>query len=119
MEFYEILSIRRKDVGMSYDDLSTRSSVPISTLKKILTGVTKDPQFETVRAISYALGLTLNDLDDNEPSGVGALSSDESKIVLIFRNLNSEGKNYLLRQASYIYSDPDMKKAGASNTTTA
>lgn len=119
MEFYEILSNRRKDVGMSYDDLSARSSVPISTLKKILTGVTKDPQFETVRAVTYALGLTLNDLDDNDPSSIGALSSDESNLVLTFRKLNNEGKTSLLRQASYIYSDPDMKKAGASNTTTA
>lgn len=119
MEFYEILSNRRKDVGMSYDDLSIRSSVPISTIKKILTGVTKDPQFETVRSVAYALGLTLNDLDDSEPSGIGALSSDESKLVLTFRMLNDAGQTSLLRQASYIYSDPDMKKGGVSSSATA
>lgn len=119
MEFYEILSNRRKAVGMSYDDLSARSSVPISTIKKILTGITKDPQFETVRSVTYALGLTLNDLDDNDPSRVGSLSSDESKLVLIFRDLNNAGKASLLKQATYMQSDPDMIKVGTSNTTIA
>ena len=39
--------------------------VPISTLKKILSGVTKDPQIDTIKAIARALECTLEDFDDN------------------------------------------------------
>lgn len=54
----------RKQIGMSIEELSLKSGVPLSTLKKISAGVTKDPQVETLRAIAYALGKTLDDFDN-------------------------------------------------------
>lgn len=53
----------RKQIGMSIEELSSKSGVPISTLKKISAGVTRDPQVETLRAIAYALGKTLDDFE--------------------------------------------------------
>ena len=62
MELFEALSNRRKKIRMSFEELSSISGVPVSTLKKIFTGVTANPPFETVRSIAHAMGLTTDDL---------------------------------------------------------
>lgn len=89
MEFFEVLSDRRKSCGMAFDELSDRSGVPVSTLKKILTGVTRAPQFETLRAITYALGLTLDDLDPNKRQ----FSPEEVDLINKYRNIDKYGKS--------------------------
>lgn len=58
----------KKLLGITTEELSRRSGVPIGTLNKILSGATKDPKLETLKAIARVLGLTLNDFDD-EASG--------------------------------------------------
>jgi len=62
MELYEVLNNRRKELKMKYDKLHELSGVPESSLKKICTGVTKDPQISTLKAIAQALDYTLDDL---------------------------------------------------------
>lgn len=64
MELFEVLAARRKLIKMSFDDLSAASKIPVSTLKKILTGVTANPPFETVRAIAHAMGITTDDVSN-------------------------------------------------------
>lgn len=60
----------KKLLGITTEELSRRSGVPIGTLNKILSGATKDPKLETLKAIARVLGLTLNDFDDTaEASG--------------------------------------------------
>lgn len=56
----------KKQKGLTNEDLSKLSGVPIGTLNKILSGHTPDPQFETVKAICRALGISLAALDDYE-----------------------------------------------------
>lgn len=65
MELFEALANRRRIIKMSFEDLSTASRVPVSTLKKIFTGVTANPPFETVRSIAYAMGISTDDLIDS------------------------------------------------------
>lgn len=60
---HKILSDRRRSIGMSIDQLVEKSGVPKGTLTKVLTGVSPNPSLETVKAIAYALGLSLNDLE--------------------------------------------------------
>ena len=54
----------KKKLGLTTEELSERSGVPVGTLNKILSGATKDPKLETLKAIARVLGLTLNDFDD-------------------------------------------------------
>ena len=54
----------KKALGLTTDELSQRSGVPIGTLNKILSGATKDPKLETLKSIARVLGLSLNDFDD-------------------------------------------------------
>lgn len=55
----------RKNKGLSLEELSIKSGVPIGTLSKINAGITKNPNLETVKAIALALECSLDDFDDN------------------------------------------------------
>lgn len=57
----------KKKLGITTEELSKRSGVPLGTLNKILSGATRDPKLETLKAIARVLGLTLNDFDDEPP----------------------------------------------------
>ena len=93
----------KKKMGLTNEELSTLSGVPKGTVDKILSGVTKDPKLETLKAIARVLGCTLDDFDD---------SSDKTKLVeptyedlqyLIARNgknLSTEEKMKLIKMLS-------------------
>lgn len=69
----EKISEYKKILNLTTEELSERSGVPIGTLNKILSGATKDPKLETLKAIAKVLGLSLNDFDDyNEPKTIAA-----------------------------------------------
>lgn len=61
----EKISEYKKKLNLTTEELSSRSGVPIGTLNKILSGATKDPKLETLKAIARVLGLSLNDFDDS------------------------------------------------------
>lgn len=63
----ERISAMRKASGLTLDELSARSGVPVSTLKKISAGITKKPSIETIKSIVHAMGFTLDDLDSEAP----------------------------------------------------
>ena len=63
---HEILTQRRKQIGMSIDDLVEASGLAKGTVSKIMSGITPNPQIESLKAIVYALGMTLEDLDDKK-----------------------------------------------------
>ena len=65
MELGDLISLYRKQAGMTIDELSEKSKVPKGTLNKIIGGITKAPTLDNVRAIARALGKTLDDFDDN------------------------------------------------------
>lgn len=46
-------------------------------------------------------------------------SPDESELISIFRTLNHKGQDMLINTARSLATNPDMKKAGESNTETA
>lgn len=69
----EYIKIRKNEIGITTEELSAKSGVPIGTLNKILAGQTADPKFETLKALCKALGIKLSDLeDDYEPETIAA-----------------------------------------------
>lgn len=54
----------RKQAGMTIDELSIRSGIPVSTLKKISAGLTANPTLDTVKAIARALNCSIDEFDD-------------------------------------------------------
>lgn len=94
MELGELISLYRKQKGMTIDELAEKSGVPKGTINKIIGGITKAPTFENIRAIAYALDKTLNDFD-NSPSikkSPSDLSEEAKKIAKDYDRLTDHGK---------------------------
>ncbi len=52
----EEMQKQRKELGYTYETLSERSGVPLGTVQKVLSGITKNPRIETVKALERVLG---------------------------------------------------------------
>ena len=90
MELHEILTERRRQIGMSMEDLVEASGVAKGTVSKIMAGITRNPQIESLKAITYALGLRLEDLDTE--SSASGLSSAARAIAEAYDRLDCYGK---------------------------
>ena len=93
----------RRRSGLSLDELSEKSGVPKGTLAKITSGVTKAPALETIRSLVYAMGYTLNDLDNNEnaPEKTQRLSNDEIELLRYYSQSSPDARKLLRDIASY------------------
>ena len=69
MNFTEKLDKRRQELGMTFEALSKRSEVPVSTLKAIFKKGVEHATFPNVAAIADALGIDIefaNEVDSYE-----------------------------------------------------
>ena len=83
----------RKAKELTSKQLSEQSGVPLGTLNKILSGTTKDPKLETLKAITKVLGCSLDDFDDSKVLFGNkieiTLKPDEEDIIKKYRQLSS------------------------------
>ena len=84
----------KKEMGITTDDLSERSGVPVGTLNKILSGQTKDPKLETLKSIARVLGCTLDEFDD-DGSEASKFTQVEMLIVRRYRTLDDHGRKLI------------------------
>ena len=91
---HEILNAQKKKLGLDIDGIVEKSGVPKGTVSKIMAGTTPNPSIENVKAIAYALGLTLSDLDDRMFSK--NLSDEEQSLLVAFRSLDTPGKSTVM-----------------------
>lgn len=83
------LNQRKKELNLTNEKLSELSGVPIGTLSKITAGIIKNPTLTTLKQITTALNMTLDELlDDNvsiqqntELNGYDSLSDEGKKKV--------------------------------------
>lgn len=61
----EIINELKKKKGLTSEQLSKKSGVPLGTLNKILNGTTKDPKLETLKSLARVLDCKLDDFDDS------------------------------------------------------
>lgn len=90
MNFNEFINNRRKELGMTVDELVERSSIPKGTISKITAGINRNPTLSTVEALCKALECSLND-------AVGYVKEEnfniiEKKYMKKYRNLDTHGK---------------------------
>jgi transcriptional regulator with XRE-family HTH domain len=93
----------KKKMGLTNEKLSKLSGVPKGTIDKILSGVTKDPKLETLKAIARVLECTLDDFDDTENRTIRSEPTYEDLQSLIARNgknLSTEEKMKLIKMLS-------------------
>lgn len=94
MELKDQITLYRRQSGLSIEELARRSGVPLSTVKKISAGITRDPQVETLRAIAYAMGKTLDDFREIDLNTT-VMSYEEAQKKL--RMILSEAEYAMLR----------------------
>lgn len=62
MPNFEKLNEMKKASGMTTQQIADRSGVPFSTVSRIFTGRTENPNFVTIRDLVKAMGGSLDDL---------------------------------------------------------
>lgn len=94
----------QRRMGITSQELSDMSGVPKGTLDKILSGVTKDPKLETLKAIARVLKCSLDDFDDdnapNKLSNADPYECMEQLIARNGRNLSAEKRMHLIKLLS-------------------
>lgn len=96
--------------GMTNDDLSRVSGVSPGTLYKIMSGGTQEPKLPAMIAIAHALGVSVDYLIYGRTASFALsgddLTEDERRLLTLFRQLNTEGRERLLENAD------DMVQSG-------
>lgn len=88
------LNERRKQLGMSIEEVAQQANLAKSTVEKVLFGVVKNPRIDTVEAIEKALGLgnpealssdIVSQVNELNIADYNSLTNDEkAKIAEIF-----------------------------------
>lgn len=97
----ERLKRRKKELGISFDELSIKSGIPKTTLTNIFGGHTAHPRIDTIKAIEQALGMN----EKSPPAGQegkGLVIPEKYKDVAVAfaggtENLTQEDINDIVR----------------------
>ena len=87
------LKARKKSLGLTNEDVSAKSGIPVGTLNKIFAGQTEDPQFETVRLLCDALGISMSEL---EAADDASLTPFEYDIIRSLRSLSDDSREFVI-----------------------
>lgn len=85
-----------KDKRLTYANLSELTGIPIGTIKRLLSGVTKNPRIDTLSKIEEALGLQSSDIV--RPY----LTEQEELLLQRFRALSKKGRSAALELVSVL-----------------
>ena len=85
----ETLKRRKKELKMTFEELSALSDVSISALKDIFRGDTPHPRIDTIQAIERALGISEQSYEEQAKMTV---SPSEAEILALWRELSDDGQ---------------------------
>lgn len=83
-----------KQIGMTYEQLSEKSGIPLNTLKNIFRGKTEHPRIDTVQAIERVLGITT---DETQKSPQDELSEGEKMLLDLFNRVPDDKQDLVLQ----------------------
>ena len=92
MEIQEIKAYMKEN-RITYDMLSEKSGLSISTIKKIFSGVSQYPRIDTIRAIERALGLD----EGAKKSLPTELSEGEQEWMQLYYALTDENRELFVK----------------------
>lgn len=82
----EYLKAKRKELKITFEELSSKSGIPLRTLENIFHGITINPRIDTMQAIERALGLAPTFTAEEQAQG-----AVNSPTVLSDRDLHTLG----------------------------
>ncbi len=91
----EVIKKYMKENKITYEELSQKSGLSISTIKKVFAGISPYPRLDTVQAIENALGLsddiTAEDIANGWVSTKKiSISPKEEEMLIVFRELGDK-----------------------------
>lgn len=95
----------RKEKNLSQNALAKKAGIAQSALSAIESNV-KNPSAVTVELLARALGCTTAELLGEDP-GEDAITPAERQLIIAYRSLNSQGREYIRQQldiATRLYS---------------
>ena len=96
---YERLNERKKELGLTTEQLSELSGVPVGTINKILSGETRSPRYDTLREIErvlYGEGVSGRADCIKEPSALYLTKQQGEYTVEDYRKLPEETRAELI-----------------------
>ncbi len=110
----EKIKMLRKAMGWTQEDLANLVGVKQAAINKYETGLVVNLKRDTIQNLAHALGCSpvflLDDIDGKSPyddyvlhhvlTDLGELSVDERDLIVRYRDLSDDGKNYLSQQLS-------------------
>ena len=94
MTFNEYINRRRKELGMTVDELVERSGLPKGTVSKITSGINANPKLTTIEAICRALMCSVDDAMGLAPAA-SVFSFSQIEHINKYRSLDKYGKNVM------------------------
>ena len=90
----EEMKRRKKELGITNQQLADFSGVPVGTVNKIFSGATKSPQHDTVVALEAALGMYVSDLYHKPEDGLVEIRAFAVSGKGICRRCNGKGYRF-------------------------
>ncbi len=94
MTFNQYINKRRKELGMTVDELVERSGLPKGTVSKITSGINANPKLSTIEAICRALMCSVDDAMGISPSPQ-IFSRSELEHIKKYRTLDRYGRSVM------------------------
>ncbi len=98
----------RKASRMTIEELAFESGVPISTVQKISSGVTKNPGIETMAALADALDCSLDELVDFPRKTHSPFRHREH--VTKYQSLTESAQDRVDSYIEYLWNNPDNRR---------
>ncbi len=123
MEISDLINLYRKQADLTLDQLAERSGVSKGALTKILSGETKAPTLNNMKAIARALGKTLADFDDlpiqktTSPGQDGPRDADEEDIMKYVEGLTADQQELVLALLQAMIAQNQRKLSSAPGLT--
>ena len=111
MSFAERVKTLKNERNMTSEQLSLRSGIPLSTLNKILAGITGEPKLSIVLAIAGAFECPVGCLLDGEEYLTDRLDIDETRVIKKYRRLDENS-----RELVEMVIDKELARAEAAAT---
>lgn len=89
----ELWEAKKKELGLTFDELSEKSGIPKRTILGVFRKEVTTPRIDTVQAIERALGLSEEGYKDTMPFEV---TPTEEELITKYRSLSEENKQLIL-----------------------
>ena len=87
----EKIKTLKKQSKMTAHDLSEKSGIPLPTIHKLLSGETKNPKYDTLKAVVAAMDYQLQ-LEPIQTEGTDHYSDQEIQMMVLYRQLSADGQ---------------------------